>query len=439
MNTYMDNYLISQYGYAGLDLFKMAPILPKTPDEAILLSNLYQVQSAVAKLAAQQELVLRNSMYNSQPTYIPSSLPSPSQSVSSSPSMSPTRADSVSPLPYQFGYHQTTTQQQQQQQQSFVPYEKPSRNQPYRRKRRSNDPNQSGLKRAKTSGKVTQRLTSTATTSSRSSTTNKLVQEPSKKTFLDLYEAYGVIGVGGGGMVYAGRRITDKLPVAIKRVMREKVKRWEKVQGHTVPQEIALMLRVYGHEGVIKLVDWYECLDSFILIMERPENSVDLFDYIREKGKINEHEAKIIFKQVIGAVAHIHSSGVVHRDIKDENIVLNRETGAIKIIDFGCGTLLKAAPYRDFSGTPEFYPPEWFKKRYYYARSAAIWSLGVLLYDMVCGEIPFKSKEKIMENELRFKHDVSDEVKDLIHQLLNAVPEKRPTIDQISKHPWMMP
>ena len=242
MNTYMDNYLISQYGYAGLDLFKMAPILPKTPDEAILLSNLYQVQSAVAKLAAQQELALRNSMYNSQPTYIPSSLPSPSQSVSSSPSMSPTRADSVSPLPYQFGYHQTPAQQQQQQQ-SFVPYEKPTRNQPYRRKRRSNDPNQSGLKRAKTSGKVTQRLTSTATTSSTSSTTSKLAQEPSKKTFLDLYEAYGVIGVGCGGMVYAGRRITDKLPVAIKRVMREKVKRWEKVQGHTVPQEIALMLR----------------------------------------------------------------------------------------------------------------------------------------------------------------------------------------------------
>ena len=119
---------------------------------------------------------------------------------------------------------------------------------------------------------------------------------------------------------------------------------------------------------MIKLVDWYECLDSFILIMERPENSIDLFDYIREKGKMNETEAKIIFQQVLRAAQHIHSCGVVHRDIKDENIVLNRETGAVKIIDFGCGTLLKSAPYRDFSGTPEFYPPEWFKKRYYYAR-----------------------------------------------------------------------
>ena len=59
-----------------------------------------------------------------------------------------------------------------------------------------------------------------------------------------------------------------------------------------------MFFRVYGHKGVIKLVDWYECLDSFILIMERPESSIDLFDYIRESGKMNEPEAKIIFKQV---------------------------------------------------------------------------------------------------------------------------------------------
>ena len=236
----MDNYLISQYGYAGVDPFKMAPILPTTPEEAILLSNLYQVQSAVAKLAAQQAVALRHSLYNSQPTYIPSSLPLSPSSVSSSPSMSPTRADSVSPLPYQFGYAPVAPAQQTQQ--SFVPYEKPARVQPYRRKRRSTDTNRAGPKRVKTqSGRTQQRLTSTATSTSSSTSTS--TSSPSKKTFLDLYEAYGVIGVGGGGMVYSGRRITDKLPVAIKRVMREKVKRWEKVQGHTVPQEIALMLR----------------------------------------------------------------------------------------------------------------------------------------------------------------------------------------------------
>jgi len=429
--------LLPNYGLT-LEMLKMAPVLPKTPEEALLLSNLYQVQSTMAKLAAQQEIALRTNL--GYPTYINHHVPSPQvplpSSLPASPAMSPTRdTGSVSPQPDQLinsslyqpnGSIQNGLSAGGSASSAFSAYEKQnnSRLNPYRRKRRSNEKTADCLnKRAKTAGSH--------------KPTRETKSETSKKTFLDLYEAYGVIGVGGGGMVYAGRRITDKLPVAIKRVMREKVKRWEKVQGHNVPQEIALMLRVYGHEGVIKLVDWYECLDSFILIMERPENSVDLFDYIREKGKMNEHEAQIIFKQVLSAVNHIHSCGVVHRDIKDENIVLNRETGVVKIIDFGCGTLLKSAPYRDFSGTPEFYPPEWFKKRYYYARSAATWSLGVLLFDMVCGEIPFKSKEKIMENKLSFKHHVSDEVKDLIKQLLHPNPEKRPTVEQILSHQWM--
>ena len=68
------------------------------------------------------------------------------------------------------------------------------------------------------------------------------------------------------------------------------------------------------------------------------------------------------------AVGHIHACGVVHRDIKDENVILNRESGEIKLIDFGYGTLLKEQPYRDFSGTPEFYPPEWFERKVYHAR-----------------------------------------------------------------------
>ena len=225
---------MNNYGIPGLslDMLKMAPVLPKTPEEAILLSNLYQVQSTVAKLAAQQEMAMRSNL--GYPTYI-NTLPTPTlpSSLPASPGMSPTRTDSASPQPLDSSpysnspvlHHHITTPQAS----AFHPYDKQTnqsnRPNPYRRKRRSTE-------------KVEPNLNKRAKTVSKSSSGSN-----SKKTFLDLYEAYGVIGVGGGGMVYAGRRITDKLPVAIKRVMREKVKRWEKVQGHNVPQEIALMLR----------------------------------------------------------------------------------------------------------------------------------------------------------------------------------------------------
>lgn len=407
------NVLLMNYASAigGMPSYPSGPALPVPTEEAILALNLYYVQSAMAQLAAQKEM-LNNRLYAQQAAAAAAaaaaviSAQSDDSSLPPSPaSMSPTRTESLSPQPEKM--------------------RNPPPN-PYRRKRGSEDYIYN----------PTPKRTKNSIPSPRQ--TSRTVKSPVdlKQTFLDLYEVYGVIGVGGGGMVYAGRRITDKLPVAIKRVMREKVKRWEKVQGHSVPQEIALMLRVYGHKGVIKLVDWYECLDSFILIMERPENSVDLFDYIRESGKMNEQEAKIIFKQVVEAVGHIHSCGVVHRDIKDENVILNRESGEIKLIDFGCGTLLKDQPYRDFSGTPEFYPPEWFQRKIYHARSAATWSLGVLLYDMLCGEIPFKSKEKIIENNLHFKHRVSDDACDLIKRMLNDDPDRRPNLNSIISHKW---
>ncbi|XP_039273147.2 uncharacterized protein LOC120347301 [Styela clava] len=265
----------------------------------------------------------------------------------------------------------------------------------------------------------------------------KELKQSSRKMFLGMYEVQSVLGVGGGGTVYAGVRIADSKPIAIKRIMREKIKRWEKIQGRKVPQEIVLMLKVNGHKNVIRLLDWYECLDSFILILERPHNCVDLFDYIREVGTITEDEASFIFRQVVEAVKHIHSRGVLHRDIKDENVVINRETKKPRIIDFGCGTNLHDGAYTDFSGTPEFYPPEWFSKRVYQGRSAAAWSLGVLLYDMLCGEIPFKTKGKIMANILTFKAPVSQKAKHLIMWLLCSEPDARPDLNEVLKHPWL--
>lgn len=89
------------------------------------------------------------------------------------------------------------------------------------------------------------------------------------------------------------------------------------------------------------MLDWFERRKSYILVMERPQPVIDLFDYLNQNGAVDEATARKIFLQLADSVLHCHANGVVHRDIKDENVLLNLHTQEAKLIDFGCGTVLK--------------------------------------------------------------------------------------------------
>ncbi|XP_053366710.1 serine/threonine-protein kinase pim-3-like [Clarias gariepinus] len=138
--------------------------------------------------------------------------------------------------------------------------------------------------------------------------------------------------------------------VAVKFMRKPRIDTYITLPGDTrrLPLEVALMKLVCEPPYcplVIELVEWHETSTHVILVLERPEPCTDLFDYC-EKNNMSESVARIITRQVINAARHCSDRGVFHRDIKEENILLNPRTLEIKLIDFGCGDLLKNTPYK---------------------------------------------------------------------------------------------
>ena len=255
-----------------------------------------------------------------------------------------------------------------------------------------------------------------------------------KKELNALYEVKDVIGSGGFGVVYAAKRKSDGLEVAVKEVSKDS----ETLTNNNVPLEVALMQQVNDVPGVIKLIDYFDTADSFYIVMER-FNSKDLFDFISEQGPLSEALSRDLFSQLVNTVSECHKKGVVHRDIKDENILIDIKTGKTKLIDFGSGALIENRVYQEFKGTRVYSPPEWINCGAYTAEALTVWSLGILLYDMVCGDIPFESDHEISTARLVwFKQlSLSNQAKDLISGCLTPDPAKRMTLDQVQDHPWL--
>merc|ERR1712088_383164 len=269
--------------------------------------------------------------------------------------------------------------------------------------------------------------------SSRSSSSGSL--ELGKKDFHAKYTVKEQLGKGGFGVVYSAVRRSDGLEVAVKEVSKD-----EKVMlgSDNMPLEVALMQQLQDVPGVIKLIDYFEMNHSYFIVMER-FHCKDLFDFISEQGPLPETLAKELFKQILQTIMDCHKRGIVHRDIKDENILIDLKTFRTKVIDFGSGAYIEDKVYHRFQGTRVYSPPEWIESRAYRPEGLTVWSLGILLYDLVCGDVPFESDGQISRAHLTWfpQLKLSEEVKSLITGCLKVNTEERLTLADLAIHPWL--
>ncbi|XP_059169005.1 maternal embryonic leucine zipper kinase-like [Physella acuta] len=254
-----------------------------------------------------------------------------------------------------------------------------------------------------------------------------------------LYHLRETIGSGGFAKVKLAYHALTGEKVAVK-IMD---KRTLGAELPRVTTEIAAMKELC-HQHICKLFQVIETETRFFLVLEYcPEG--ELFDYIVSKDRLDEAEARVFFRQIVAAVAYIHEAGFAHRDLKPENLLLDEDQN-IKLIDFGLCAKPKGGMdslLATLCGSPAYAAPELISGRQYLGSEVDQWSMGVLLYALMCGFLPFDDEnisqlyKKIKSGTYTTPEWLSIESKEIISQLLQVDPKRRISIPALLKHPWL--
>lgn len=263
-------------------------------------------------------------------------------------------------------------------------------------------------------------------------------------TSLRYYKIIKLLGKGSFGKVYLASQVLTNRVVAIKCLEKKLVKYGDRKEK--ILQELLMFKTLTGGPSITKIYEVFENQKYYFFVMEYA-NGGDLLQKMKSEGKLDENEARDIFAQLVRGIYFIHSKKILHRDIKLDNILLTKKDNKLlaQICDFGVSRFLGPGEViNEQCGTPAYIAPEIIRKKGYKGYKADIWSLGVLLYAMVIGSMPFRAEEiealhqKILNRDCEMKsNSASPQVLNLIEKMLCVDPENRFSIEEVAKHPWI--
>ena len=249
-----------------------------------------------------------------------------------------------------------------------------------------------------------------------------------------------ILGEGSFSVVQLYEDKKTKIKYAVKKMNIESIEKITK-NKNLINTEVNIHGRI-NHPNIIKLHNYFRIKNNSYLILEYSPNGT-LFDIIRSSHGLSEIYSFYYFLQTLNAIYFLHLHSIIHRDLKPENLLIN-EKNIIKLCDFGWSVKLKDNKRTTFCGTVEYMAPEIIKKQEY-DETIDIWSLGVLLYELVHSYSPFFSEDldvkkignNITNNNLKFKDGLSEDYKNLVASLLIKDSTKRIKIEDIFQHPFM--
>ncbi|KAJ2855294.1 Protein kinase, partial [Coemansia erecta] len=253
------------------------------------------------------------------------------------------------------------------------------------------------------------------------------------------YTVLQTLGVGSFGKVKLAVHSQTGHKVALKIIGRSKLAHSDMIGR--VNREIQY-LKMLRHPHIIKLYEVITTPTDIIMVIEYAGG--ELFNYIVERGRMNERDGRRFFQQIVSAVEYCHRRNIVHRDLKPENVLLDPYDN-VKVADFGLSNIMKDGEFLQTScGSPNYAAPEVINGKLYAGPEVDAWSCGVILYVMLCGRLPFDDDhipalfKKITSGVFTMPGYLSQGARAILSGLLQVDPLKRMTLAQVRQQPWFV-